>query len=557
MKNQFLKKFVSVVLSIGLVFSITACSNTDDEETKVNGQSKIQAEDGPLTPYEEPVEITWGVQASAVQQFFNGDTYDDNVWSRLIKEKLNIDLKVEFSADTSTDAYNNKVKMQLASGEFPDVFRYSDRVFFQEAQEAGYLADITDVFDEYATDKVKEFKVKYADSFEGASIDDRLYAFPYMTDNFHQAVNLWIRDDWMENTNSQAPKTVDELVELARKFTFEDPDGNGVDDTYGFALSKSVTATNFGTILGLVGAYGVPGYGTNGVFYKGDDGKITFPYIDPAMKDALAVVKGMYDDGIIDPEFITKDINALETDVTNGKVGMMYHMCWGDWHPFNLSYQKDSVITRPYPIPEVEGIDTKMGVQSNQMGELFMISADCKNPEALIKILNLYEETVLSSSNPDDFNTYWANEQYRFSPIFIGIPVELHAPVLLEALEKGSSEGLTGTVLEYYNYVEGFEDGSLADDTNAYGTWGQMAAEGSMKLDLDAKEKGQLVTDLMANEIPETWQQNSSILGTMVETTFTDIIIGNKPIEYFDTFVEEWLKAGGQETLEALEEIYK
>lgn len=42
----------------------------------------------------------------------------------------------------------------------------------------------------------------------------------------------------------------------------------------------------------------------------------------------------------------------------------------------------------------------------------------------------------------------------------------------------------------------------------------------------------------------------------MVNTTFVDIIVGNQPVEYFDTFVENWLNAGGQETLDALDEMY-
>ena len=43
-----------------------------------------------------------------------------------------------------------------------------------------------------------------------------------------------------------------------------------------------------------------------------------------------------------------------------------------------------------------------------------MIGADCEHPEAIVKILNLYEQVAISSDNPDDFQTYWANEQYRF-----------------------------------------------------------------------------------------------------------------------------------------------
>ena len=60
----------------------------------------------------------------------------------------------------------------------------------------------------------------------------------------------------------------------------------------------------------------------------------------------------------------------------------------------------------------------------------------------------------------------------------------------------------------------------------------------------------------MENERPEIWLQNSSVLGDMVNTTFVDIIVGNQPVEYFDTFVENWLNAGGQETLDALDEMY-
>lgn len=545
MKKRFLSLFlVMAMLLMSMITGLTAVAET---------------EDGPLTPYAEPVEITWAVQASAVQQFIDGDTYENNVWSRLIKEKLNIDLKVVLSADISTDAYKNQMNMLLASGDFPDIVRYDNRTFFNQAIEAGYIQPIGEVFDKYASDAVKQYAVDYADAFAGATVNDELYAFPYMNDNFHQAAYLWIRDDWMENLNAQPPKTVDEMVELARRFTFEDPDGNGVNDTYGFALAGSPVQNNYGTLLGLCGAFGVPGYSNTGVFYRGDDGKVTFSYIQPGMKEALAVARQMYEEGLIDPEFMADNVATMEEDVTTGKIGMMYHMNWGTWHPYNYSYFKDGVITRPYPIPTQEGYEPKMGINSNQTGDLFMVSANCEHPEALIKILNLYEQVAISSSDPADFATYWANEQYRLCPIYIGIPTENFAPIIHKALEAGTSEGLTGTALEYYNYVVGFEDGSLADDTNAYGTWGQMYLNGeggSMKIALDYQEKGWLVTNLMASNQPEIWKQNSALLGDMVDTYFVDIIVGNRPLDDFDEFVQAWLAAGGQQTLDELEVMY-
>lgn len=569
MKTKTLKRALAALTAFAMLVGLTACAGGSDnsnstssgtESTSSGTESTASAEnDGPLTPYEEPITITWAVQASPVQQFIDGDTYDDNVWSRLIKEKLNIDLEVAFSADTTTDAYKQKMNVMLASGEFPDVVRWSDRTFFKQAQEAGFIQPIGPSFDAYATDAVKAYETNYAEAFEGATIDGVLYAFPYMNDNFHQAYNLWIRDDWLENTGTEPPKTVEEMVELARIFTEEDPDGNGVDDTYGFAFSGTVTQNNYGTITGLANAFGVPGFDSTGTFFRKDDGELTFAWIQPEMKEVLSILRDMYEKGYINPEFTADDVSTMEEDVTNGTIGMAYGPCWGTWHPYNYSYQADGVITRPYPIPEAEGYTPKIGIESAKTGDLFMIGAGCEHPEAMVKILNLYEQVAISSDDPNDFQTYWANEQYRFCPAYIGIPTELFAPVIHEALEAGTSEGLSGTALEYYNYVVGFEDGSLADDTNAYGTWGQMNLTdqgGSMKIDLDYKANGWTVTNVMENERPEIWMQNSSVLGDMVNTTFVDIIIGNQPVEYFDTFVENWLNAGGQETLDALDEMY-
>lgn len=569
-------KLIALLLALALVLSTAACggggeSSSSSESSAAESSSETssaaeegeeaetsetgEAEDGPLTPYEEPITITTAVQATSVQQFIDGDTWEDNIWTRKIKEDLNIDVEVAFSADTSTDAYRNKINALMASGDLPDVWRWGDHTFFKQAYEAGYLADLTDLLDQYATDAVKEYQDKFPGGFEGATIDGRLYAYPYMTDNFHQAINLWIRDDWLENTNSEVPTTIDEMVELARKFTFEDPDGNGADDTYGLGVSGDVLQNNYGTLCGLFAAYGVPGLTSTDGFYRGEDGKVTFAWIQEECKEALTVANQMYEEGLIDPEFVVKDVSNMETDITTGKIGMMYHACWGDWHPFNLSYQDSGVITRGYRIPEAEGHEIQLGIMSNQTGDLFMVNSNCEHPEALVKILNLYEQTCISGSS-EDFQTYWANEQYRFCPIVIGIPTELYASDVLAALEAGSPDELGGQALEYYNYVVGFEDGSLADDTNAYGTWGQLNPEGTMAIDLAHQEAGEEVESLMGSEIPDIWVQNSSVLGDMTLQAFTDIITGAQPVEYFDEYVQQWLNAGGQETLDAMEELY-
>ena len=46
-----------------------------------------------------------------------------------------------------------------------------------------------------------------------------------------------IRQDWLDNLGLDMPETFEEFKEVMRAFTEDDPDGNGVDDTYGFVSS--------------------------------------------------------------------------------------------------------------------------------------------------------------------------------------------------------------------------------------------------------------------------------------------------------------------------------
>ncbi|MDR0999913.1 MAG: extracellular solute-binding protein [Clostridiales bacterium] len=565
-----LKRITSAALTVLLMIGVAACGDNASQAPASSASDATTAEqsaatataDGPFEPYAEPVTISWGVQASQVQQFFDGDTYDDNRWSKLIKEKLNIDLKVAFSADISTDAYRDKLNALLASGDLPDVFRWADRNFMTQAHNAGYLMDITDVLNQYASDNVKSYQSRFPDSFEGASYDGRLYGFPYMNDNFHQAPFLWIRDDWLANLGAQVPKTLDEMVALAKRFTFEDPDKNGVDDTYGLALDKHIMVNNYGTASGILSAFGEPNYNQGmSFFYRGEDGKVKSPYTGEGMRNTLELLRGLYADGVIDPEFITKDTGNMEPDILSGKYGMMYHMNWGTWHPFNLTFQDSGVVTKPYAIPTQPGTDYKAGILSSKTGDVFMINANCENPEAIIKILNLYEEVCVQVQNDEDYITYWDNEQYRLSPIYVGIPTELHAEELFEAFETGNRDALAGSVKPLYDQIKSFEDGTEFT-SSGYGAWGQMFLDGdkgggSCTIALRTyRPDGALVDNLMSVDQPEIFMQNSSVWESMMQQAFTDIIRGDRPLEYFDTFVSEWLAAGGQECLDELERLY-
>lgn len=68
-------------------------------------------------------------------------------------------------------------------------------------------------------------------------VDGLYYAIPTSA----QAFNLYIRSDWRDALGLANPTTWDEVVEVATAFTFDDPDGNGADDTFGYVVPGSAT----------------------------------------------------------------------------------------------------------------------------------------------------------------------------------------------------------------------------------------------------------------------------------------------------------------------------
>ena len=67
---------------------------------------------------------------------------------------------------------------------------------------------------------------------EAAKRNDVLYGIPSGNAERIPSQFLWIRKDWLDKLGLDVPKTLDDVVEVARAFKNDDPDGNGVDDTW-------------------------------------------------------------------------------------------------------------------------------------------------------------------------------------------------------------------------------------------------------------------------------------------------------------------------------------
>ena len=100
---------------------------------------------------------------------------------------------------------------------------------------------------------------------KNASIDGKLYGIYREPPLSRQGIV--IRKDWLDNLGLKMPETVEDLYDIAKAFTEQDPDQNGKDDTIGLADRHDLTFGAFKTLASYFGAPNEWGVDKNGRLY--------------------------------------------------------------------------------------------------------------------------------------------------------------------------------------------------------------------------------------------------------------------------------------------------
>ena len=148
---------------------------------------------------------------------------DSNPWIDLFKEYgINVSYKISGSASD----LDTKLNMAIATEDLPDIMQVTASQF-QELSEAGYLADLTEVFETYASPETKAMYMQDGGiMMQNGYVDGKLVglALPQGYQDFIPIVS--IRSDWLEECGLDAPKTMDELWNIAKTFKEKNVGGN-------------------------------------------------------------------------------------------------------------------------------------------------------------------------------------------------------------------------------------------------------------------------------------------------------------------------------------------
>jgi len=567
MKGQIPKsRFWALALVSTLMF-VSACSGSNSNSASSppakspSSQSSQTAESPPDTPeaidpfgkYDPPIEITTVRIVDDTYKYTDGESIDSNVWTRSIQDKLGITIKNKWTV--SGGQGEQKMNVSIASGDLPDLIPVNSRQL-KQLVDADLLMDLTDVYEKYASPMIKDIMTQDGpNALASATFDGKLMAIPNTGSSMDNTMMLWVRSDWLKKLNLPEPKTMQDVFAISEAFTRQDPDGNGKADTIGLTLHKDL----FGGYGGFEGfANGFHAYPRQWI--KDDSGKLVFGSIQPEMKQTLAKLQEMYKKGEIDREFGVKDSGKAAEFAAAGKVGMHFGQMWNPLWPLVDNKKNDpNADWQSYPLVSIDDKPAQPRV-GLAVGNYYAVLKNAKNPEALVKMVNLFAEIFWGKlATPEVFDEHFGKdgiEKHKYAP-FQAWPARKNLDVhmhIVEAMETGDKSKLNAEEQNNYSQISDY----LAGKPDSQLGWAYdrvFGKEGAFKVVNKYVSENMILPDEFYGAPTPSIVEKYSTLQKMELEVFSKIIMGDS-IDTFDKFVTDWKKLGGDAMTTEVNEWY-
>jgi putative aldouronate transport system substrate-binding protein len=228
---------------------------------------------------------------------------------------------LNFEVGTEQDA-TEKLNLLLSSGQYPEVIAKAYGVGAADLLKYGAVEKmfipLNDLIDKHAPN-IKAYFAKYPWVKESiTSSDGNIYGIPRVdagpiTEPMVE-YNLWMNLDWLSKLGLQVPTTTEEFRTVLRAFKTRDPNGNGKADEVPLSGAAGTWAAD--PWLYLLNAFGY--FSESLVMLK--NGIYTPVANQDYIRDGLAYIKSLYDEGLLDPGSVSQSIEQLMTIGNNPEI---------------------------------------------------------------------------------------------------------------------------------------------------------------------------------------------------------------------------------------------
>lgn len=548
MKKSIVNKLIAGAIASTMVLGMAACGGTEVENSgsasdstpvsssatpgSTESSSATATAEPTEEPKPEPLSITFAVPSD------NEHTEPDPLYDRLVQEineYTNMDVTYQWK---NRAAYFEQVELDIIAGNVADVMVVNKTATFLAACDEGMFWELTDYIDDYdnlAT--IPDITI------ESASYNGKLFVVP---SSRTLARNGWgYRLDWLNNLGLKEPTDWESFVDMLYAFTYNDPDGNGVDDTVGLGVDSWTGMWDI-----MEAWFGVP-Y----VWGVDANGDLIHESQTPEYKKAWAEFRQLYTDGLINngangiPDYSELNPGAARKSLLqNGQAGVFVQVL-GDVRKVQQYFENQGITTTDnlmFTMDNVLECGYGPKVQTNGgTGNMFAISKkNIKTEEQLRQVLDfLNSMTDGVMLNLCEYG--WEGMHYELDEN--GYVVRFDSEQLAAAgVTTGYKDGFN-QILAYFTAEENARPHVEATNETPIVV---------MEKDLNKSGEQYLVANVGVSYVSETYAAQGVALDQILIDAQNNYLTGVIDDAGFEAAIKQWWTAGGEQVTKEMNELY-
>lgn len=445
----------------------------------------------------------------------------DDPTFKYLAQKTNTDLDWSFLPHAQ---YGEQMRIKFASGDMPDVVQSWGDDF--DLIKNNQVIALNEYIDKYGPNLKKSISQA---AWDEVTINGKIMRIPEgQLGNANVNRIMYVRKDWMDKVGiTTPPKTPDEFLNMLRAFRDKDPNGNGKPDELPISAREKIDWLDC-----VFSMFGADYYTANLV-----NGEVMPGIVTPNMKQALGFLRTLVDEKLIDSEFMTNKRNVWEQKIQNNLVGVWVHapaLAW-DWQDkLNKSLPGLGANVIAIPTPKAPGV-LHSGDAIVAINKSFLVTKSAKDPAAIVKMFDW-----LASQEGQEFVNFGLPD-VTFKKDGSNIAYDKQKDTTDKTvLWRSPTFNLVGFNKEIAKVQLGSQE-AVDKMESVY----KIAANEGIKRLLSGMPPGK-------NAAKPELQWN----GSLFQEAAAQIILGKKPLDYFDTFVKDWRAQGGDQEIKDETEYY-
>lgn len=534
MENHSKKRLAGLALCAVLASTgmLAACSSQKEGEAgKPSPSAAASAEAGKY-----PVSTTETI-SSWEQMNTNLTTFVPNLaespFGKQLEKETGIKVKYSHPADGQSKEQFN---LLIASNNLTDVIEYDWNSSYPGGPEKA-IADkiilpLNDLIDKHAPN-LKRILQQDKELDKMLKTDSgKYYVFPMIRpDNGLVFRGPMIRKDWLDELQLPVPATIDEWYTVLKAFK---------EKKKATAPFTAQYSNEFNIQDAFIGAFR-----TANRYYIDDQGKVKYGPVDPQFKEALALLRQWYTEGLIDKDFaLNTDSKALDNKILSQASGATVGLLSGGMGRWMETGKKQDpkfqLVAAPYPTLK-KGERAFIGQRDFKYNPAASkaVTAAAKNPELAVKWLDY----AYSEKGSLLFNFGIEGESYT---------IQNGTPVFSEKITKDPKYNLQQMVSQYTKPNGPFPVDSrknfntFKEQDEAIKIWEQTDA---------AKHVLPLFITPTVEESKEVAKMNTAI-ASYKEEMFVKFVMGKEPLDKFDEYVRRIKDMGSDKVVQIYQDAY-